>query len=97
MERFEKRLDVLRLETREGYADVRRARRDQPDAVLFEQIQPKFLSVDALDLDQHEIATVEGIDLPALGEARLVGDLEDALRSEAQSFAFRFALCGKGR
>ena len=58
-------------------------------------MEAKLLSVDAFDLDQHEVATVEGIDLPALGITRLICNLVDMLRPDTQRLAFRIALGGK--
>ena len=92
MKRFEQGFDILLIEAGERHTNIRRARRDQADAVFIEQMQSKFLCVHTLDLHQHEIATVERVDLPTLCEARLVGDFEDAFGPCAERPAFLFAL-----
>jgi len=60
-------------------------------------MKSKFLGVDAVHFDQHEIATVEGVDLPALRITWLVGDLEDMFGADPQCFAFRVALRSERR
>ena len=97
MERLEERLDILCFEARECDANIGRARGDEPDAVMIKQVDAKLLCIDALDLDQHEVATVEGIDAPALRIFRLIRDLEDPFRTNSKRFAFLLPLCRQPR
>ena len=62
-----------------------------------DEVRTHGFGVGSLDGDAHEVAAVEGIDVPALLETRLTRDRVDALGSGLEGLALLEALALDGR
>ncbi len=91
VEIFEQRLGLSDLQAGKGYADIRRTRSDHADPIGVQQVKAYLFRFDALHRHAHEVAAVEGIDVPALRKARLVGDFVDLLGTSPERFELPWA------